>query len=69
MKDLMEDLVQEYKKTKEMFEQDLPLKLRREIMILYKLGVSLDEIRYLTKVKFGRNLEVNEIVKFLFSYV
>ena len=52
-----------------MFEQDLPLKLKREIMILYKLGVSLDEIRYLTKVKFGRNLEVNEIVKFLFSYV
>ena len=52
-----------------MTKQDLPLKLRREIIILYKLGVSLDEIRYLTKVKFERNLEVNEIVKFLFSYV
>ena len=51
------------------FVRNFSKEMKREIIVLYKLGVSIDEIGYLTKIKFGRKIKINELINFLFSYV
>ena len=40
--------------------------MKRRILILYELGVSIDEIEYLINIKFRKRIELNELINFLF---
>lgn len=43
-----------------------PSEVKRKILILYELGVSIDEIEYLITMKFRKRIELNELINFLF---
>lgn len=51
------------------FIKNLTEEIKREILILYGLGVTIDEIDYLIKIKFGKRIKLDELINFLFSSI
>ncbi len=50
-------------------EKKLPEYIREEMLILYALGVNIDEIRYLINIKLKKSIGLNKLINFLFSSI
>ena len=52
-----------------MKEDNLTEEIKREILVLYELGVNIDNIRYIVNFKFGHKKYAKELINFLFSSI
>ncbi len=50
-------------------EDTLTGEIKREILVLYELGVNIDEIIYIVRFKFNHRKGAKELIDFLFSSV
>jgi len=50
-------------------EYNLSEEIKRESIVLHKLGMNIDDIIYILKFKFGERKDSRELINFLFSSI